>query len=345
MHGELTVAIVGCGFIANEHIPAWRKINRVRIVATCDINEEACRATARRWNIPRYYTDFSTLLEKEHPSAVSICTPPQTHTPLAVQAMKAGCHVLLEKPMAMTTKDATEMLRTQRDTGVTLSVVHNWLFQQAVLEANDLIRNDRVGKVMGIHVEALYTKDDPMTSNKNHWTHKLPGGRFGESLAHPIYLIQNFLGIPLKVTGVSLNKTNGYPWMPYDELCATVRAPSGLGVIHIAYNSPREVVLVNIYGSRAILRVDLFTSTVTELRYVPSSKVAIGVDLLRQTAKLLTCAIKNTIRVITGKHRTGLEICIHGFAESILSGREPPVTPRSACETVKVIEQICLLTP
>src|SRR4030042_206900 len=97
----LRVGIVGCGFIAQtQHIPSLLKIKDVEIAAICDMNEDLAKRVAERFHIDRYYTDFSEMLERERVKMVDICTSPQTHVALSLQAMKGGCHVLMEKPIA-----------------------------------------------------------------------------------------------------------------------------------------------------------------------------------------------------------------------------------------------------
>ncbi len=100
------VAVVGCGQIAEwRHIPALRKIKDTEIVAICDKNEDLVKRLSVRYRIRRYYSDFAQMLHREKIDIVDICTPPQTHLALSTQAMAAGCHVLTEKPLALTVKE------------------------------------------------------------------------------------------------------------------------------------------------------------------------------------------------------------------------------------------------
>ncbi len=128
----MEVAIVGAGEVVNEaHLPAWKKVRGATVTAICDISEDAARNTARRWEIPRYYSQLVELLDHEKPFIVDICTPPATHLALAIQALEAGCNVILEKPMAMSLEDADNIVEayTQRkDKRLKLTVIHNWLF-------------------------------------------------------------------------------------------------------------------------------------------------------------------------------------------------------------------------
>lgn len=337
----LKVAIVGCGHVANYHLAGWTEIaRRAQVIAVCDVDEKAAKNVVERWNIPRYYTEFSEVLERENISVVDICTPPQTHKPLAIQAMESGCHVLLEKPMTMTSKEAEDIVRSQKRNGVKLGVVHNWLFEPAMLRARSVVKSGRLGDIIGIHVESLSTKDDSMAAIKQHWCHKLPGGRFGEMLAHPIYTLQHFIG-RLDIENISTAKIGDYPWMSCDELQATFRSGNKLGTVYASFNSPREAILVTIYGKKSILRVDIFAQTITELPRIATNKFAISFDVLRQASQLLASTVKNVSKMIFHRSMHGHEVYIRSFVNSLIENKRLPVTVEDAYEVVKVLEEVC----
>ena len=108
---KLKVAIISCGMITNAaHIPAYRNLaDKVEIVAVCDLNPVSAEGTAKRFDIPRWYTDAEEMLAKERPELVSVCTPNASHKRLAMLALSYGAHVACEKPIAMTYADAKEM--------------------------------------------------------------------------------------------------------------------------------------------------------------------------------------------------------------------------------------------
>ena len=135
----LRVGVVGCGAAAFWHMASMRKIDDVRVVAICDKNEALARRVAKNLRIKGFYADLSEMLEKETLEVVDICAPPQTHLPLATRAMAAGCHVLTEKPMALTLEEADEMIEVARANQVQLGVVHNELFMPVVMKARTMV--------------------------------------------------------------------------------------------------------------------------------------------------------------------------------------------------------------
>lgn len=173
MH-KINVAVVGCGYVANGHLKAWRKLQRVNIIAVSDLNEKLARQTAETWKIPKYDSSLTNLLANAEVDVVDICTPPHTHADLAIEAMKAGANILIEEPMTMTVKDAKRIVECQNSTKVKAGVLHNWLFDDPVLKANSIIKEGKLGEIYNVKIETLNTKYDPMVANEHHWCHKMP---------------------------------------------------------------------------------------------------------------------------------------------------------------------------
>jgi predicted dehydrogenase len=337
---KLNVAIVGCGYVANDHLKAWRKVRQAQVVAVLDINENLARTTAEHWKVPRYYNTLSNLLTHCKVDLVDICTPPQTHSAIAVEAMEAGVNVLIEKPMTMTVTDAEKIVKCQRINRVKAGVIHNWLFDDPVLQAEAIIKEGKLGEIFHVEIEALNTKNDFMAANKNHWCHKLPGGRFSEMLAHPIYLLRHFLG-EIEVCDVQVSKLGDYPWMKFDELCATFKGGKKLGRAYASFNSSRDTVFINIYGREGILKLELINSTVNFLPKRKASRFNKGFDSLRQASQLVKSTTASMLKVVSGRWRSGHDTCIKLFADSLINDQKPPVTVEDGFEVVKLLEKIC----
>jgi predicted dehydrogenase len=123
MSPKIRVGIVGCGGIARfAHAPNYRKIDDVDIVSCADLDVNAAKSFAEEFKIPRYYSDYNEMFEREEIDAASICTPNMFHKDPAIVAMKKGAHVLVEKPMAGNLRDALEMYEASKKTGRILIV-------------------------------------------------------------------------------------------------------------------------------------------------------------------------------------------------------------------------------
>ena len=118
---KLRVAIIGTGMIANSaHFPALnilRKEGLVDVVGVADIRETAAAETAKRHDVPNWYTDPQKMLDELKPDFVAVCTPNMYHKEWTIKALKSGAHVACEKPMALTLADAEEMWQTSSKGG------------------------------------------------------------------------------------------------------------------------------------------------------------------------------------------------------------------------------------
>ena len=115
---KLRVAIIGTGGISNMHIGGYKALaDRCEVVAVCDLDEQKVRNYAANHGVPAWYTDYNEMFAKENIDAVSVCTWNSSHKGATVAALKAGCKVLCEKPMAMNRHEAQEMLDTSKATG------------------------------------------------------------------------------------------------------------------------------------------------------------------------------------------------------------------------------------
>ena len=113
--GEFTgkkfrVAIVGCGGISGTHMGALTTFPDVEVVAGVDVDADRLKKWGEKWKVDQLYSDWATMLKEVKPDGVSVCTPNGVHAPPAIDALNAGCHVLVEKPMALDPKQCQEMI-------------------------------------------------------------------------------------------------------------------------------------------------------------------------------------------------------------------------------------------
>ncbi|MDC3412174.1 Gfo/Idh/MocA family oxidoreductase [Aquibacillus sp. 3ASR75-11] len=118
----LKVGVVGVGSISQFHIEPYLSNEQVELVALCDLNEDRLQENGKRYDVAELYTDYHDLLKNEAIDAVSICTWNNSHAEIAIAAMEAGKHVLVEKPLSMTVDEALAVEATQRKTGKLLQV-------------------------------------------------------------------------------------------------------------------------------------------------------------------------------------------------------------------------------
>ncbi|WP_079422748.1 Gfo/Idh/MocA family protein [Clostridium oryzae] len=148
---KLKVAVIGCGGIANgKHLPAIKKNGNIVIEAFCDLIEERAVKAKNEYGTEeaRVYTDYTVLLEKEEEiEAVYVLTPNKSHSIISIAAMKAGKHVMCEKPMAKTYKEAKAMVDTAKETGKILTIGYQNRYRTDSAYLKSACENDDLGEI------------------------------------------------------------------------------------------------------------------------------------------------------------------------------------------------------
>lgn len=147
------VAVIGCGTIANAaHIPGYMNNKEAEVAYFCDIIQLRAEQAAARYGSGKAVTDYHDILRDPTVQAVSICTPNNVHAQIAMDCMRAGKHVLCEKPAARTYGEALEMQKVQHETGMTLNIGVVNRFNDAVRHIKQHIDRGELGELYQVYV-------------------------------------------------------------------------------------------------------------------------------------------------------------------------------------------------
>ncbi|MEK4528963.1 Gfo/Idh/MocA family oxidoreductase [Paenibacillus sp. FSL H8-0104] len=145
---KIKVAVFGCGAIAERrHIPEYAANENVELVAFADPIVERAEKMAETYG-GKAYSSYEELLANETVDAVSVCTPNYLHAPMAIAAANAGKHVLVEKPMAVSTEEGEQMIEAAKKNGVYLMVGHNQRLMPPHVKAKEILESGKLGKVL-----------------------------------------------------------------------------------------------------------------------------------------------------------------------------------------------------
>ena len=214
---QVNWGIIGCGNVTEKKSgPAFNKIDGSRLVAVMRRDASKAEDYARRHGVPKFYADASLLINDADVNAVYIATPPDTHAKYAIEAMKAGKAVYVEKPMARTIAECEEMNRVSEETRQPLFVAYYRRRLPCFLKIKELIDTKVIGDIKYLHVQ-LHNPLRPEELNPDldpGWR-VFPeisgGGHFHDLAAHQIDFLEYLLG-PIKTAkGISLNQTRHYP--------------------------------------------------------------------------------------------------------------------------------------
>jgi predicted dehydrogenase len=337
---KLKVAVVGCGLVAQKrHIPAFLRLKKdVSLCAVCDLNQGLAKNVAEKFGIPNTYSNISEMLSKEHPDIVDVCTPPRVHASVAVEAIESGCHVLLEKPMALDVSDCDKMIEASKRYATKLSVVHNERFYPPFLKAQQLVESGAIGELTGMRVLSLTNKEDYLV-HKDHWIHKLPGGVIGETGPHAVYLSLAFVK-NVKNVDVYAAKKSDYPWVLYDDYRVELEGENINSSMYISHTSDYTAGEVDLFGTDYALKVDLQSMLLIRYKREHLNPSSVALSSLSIAGQIAKGVISNTFKVMFHKPMLGHDVMIERFVKSVMRDQPVPVTPEEGRETVRIMEMI-----
>ncbi len=158
LNGNLRVAVVGAGYVAQHHLAALSTLDFVEIIGIADLDQSAAQALARRFKVSNTAAKLADLAQFD-PNVVYVLTPPSTHAAIALEALDMGCHVLVEKPLAESVAECDQLIERARASGLTIGVNHSDRMDPAVLQALELVRNGVCGELVA--VDFLRSSDYP----------------------------------------------------------------------------------------------------------------------------------------------------------------------------------------
>lgn len=207
----IKVAIIGAGAIADAHINAYLKFpERCEIVAISDIYSEKAKEKAKNYNLEiSIYEDYKELLDNPDIDLVSICTPPYTHAPLAVDLLNHDKHVLVEKPMASSLKETDEMIHAAEKNNKILSVVAQNRFRTPMMKLKSTLETKLMGEIVHTQVDSYWWRGHSYYDLWWRGTWEKEGG--GPTLNHAVHHIdalQWMIGMPIEVQAIMTNTSH-----------------------------------------------------------------------------------------------------------------------------------------
>lgn len=201
----LRVGLIGCGNVAlSDHVPAYLSLpDRYRLVAIADPTPARLELGREQSGLRPVdcHADSAALLARTDLDLIDVCTPQHLHRDLVIAAAAGRHHVLSEKPLATTPRDAWAMVEAAEAAGRTLAIMHNYLFFTEVARALQLIAADEIGPVEVAILNWLAVRDHPgNAAYRPGWRHdfRQAGGGVLMDMLHIVYLAEALLGAPIE---------------------------------------------------------------------------------------------------------------------------------------------------
>ena len=209
-------ALIGCGRISTNHIKAALN-NKLEIVAVCDVEPSHMEEVLKKHNLEKEesikrYTDYKKMIEENELELVSIATESGIHAEVALFCIDNGINVIIEKPMAMSMKDANEIIRRSKEKNVKVSACHQNRFNIAVQEMRKAVESGRFGKLSHGSIHVRWNR------NQNYYTQApwrgtwaQDGGALMNQCIHGIDLLRWMMGDEVEeVYGVTRQQFHHY---------------------------------------------------------------------------------------------------------------------------------------
>ena len=327
------VAVIGCGGIAKKgHFPNIDKLPNLNLYGVCDVDIERAKDIQKTYNCPKVTDDYKELLMDPQVDSVHICTPNFLHKTIAVEALKAKKHVIVEKPIAITVADAEEIFKTAKENNVYVMSANCFRYVTEATMLKKFMDAGMLGEIYYAKVEALRRRGIPphgvFTSKE-----KQGGGPLIDICIHVIDMAMYLLGNPkpVAVSGASFAKIGPFeghatgvrgPWNPKefeveDFACGMVRFETGQVMVietSFAANIEKDKQNVTLLGTKG------------------------GADT--QPLKVYTEheGFMTDITPVLVDKTNFYEVEIKGFYNAVENGIEPPIKEDEVINVMKIIE-------
>lgn len=331
----IRLGLIGCGQIARDfHLPSIRDSSDARVVALCDNNPVSLQRASSIISRPRLFDSVNELLESKLVDAVDICTPGFTHFDLASRCLESELDVLVEKPVALSLREAQELGHLSKKFGRKICVVQSLRFHRNVQLLFRMLENGQLGRV----TKVVCTYHGRNVHNEASWLHDetKSGGIIYELAIHLIDLMALLLGKPISLVGTNAR------YRP--EIGSTTEIES------IVRFNDRKIGIVDLTQDTTLHSASFTQASVyctgadAFLKFAPDYiRVSSGqVNPLQETSEELKRLVSFGFKIVTKRYRTDRtephKQIILGFLNSLKTDTAPPVDVSSVYDTMALAD-------
>ena len=331
--------LVGAGHIAEFHLQALQRIPDVEIVGIFDLDRSKAEALAERFKIP--VADSPAALRAAGAQVIHVVTPPHTHAAVASEALRAGCHVFVEKPLATDADECVKLRDLARAQGREVCVCHSLLWDPQVKSALESVRAGKLGDVVAVDIlrGSLYP---PVAGAGVPPQYRTAGYPFRDLGIHALYVIEAFLG-PIEKVDAQWRSGGGDPNLAFNDWRALVTCKKGMGQVQLSWGVRPLQHQIVIQGTKGVLRLDLFLMFQAWRKPMPLPKPAERiVNALTDSIQPLVDVPRNVVAFARKQIRQyhGVQELIIAFYQALGEGRPSPVSVDDALSAVRWTEEV-----
>jgi predicted dehydrogenase len=328
----MKAVLIGAGAIAREHLAALQAVPGVEVAGLCDLSPAMAEVTAEQFRVPRWFTDHREMLREVRPELVHVTTPPSSHARLATDALEAGAHVLVEKPITHELAELEALLALAKEKGRLLVEDHNYLFNGPVARLLAMQARGELGELVHVHVTFHLAILGPgsryVDPNVPHPLAQGPGGAIADFVTHLAYLGVAFAG-PSEELYVSWRK-RADSTLPADELRVLMEGERGSALLEFSSHAQPDGFWIEVHGTKLRARASLFEPLLAIERLRPGPRPLVPVkNGLSVALAQARAGFGGLTRKLRGRPMSyeGLHELVRRTVEAIQKGGPPPVAP------------------
>jgi predicted dehydrogenase len=340
-------ALIGTGQIARQHLSCLNSLPAVEVAGVCDLSPARAECTAEQFGVPAWYTDHHHMLDEVRPDVVHVTTPPLSHFSLAMAALDAGAHVIVEKPATVTHEELETLVDHASKHALILVEDYNYVFNDATRRILALVDSGDFGAVT--HVEVLICLDilspgSPFVdANAPHPCLSIAGGAIADFLPHLASLAHRFVGPHRSAQTLWSRRGARASHLPSDEFRALVDAERGTAFLGFSASTQPDAFWLRVYGERMQAVANLFETrlTVDRVRGGPKPLRPL-LNGLHEARDVRRAAFSSLKRKLSGGPAVyeGLWELLARIYQAIGLGTEPPITPQQILEVNHLVDDL-----
>lgn len=322
---RLNVAVIGCGNIFKNHTKALKDMEGVNFHTFCDIKLDRALSAVKDFGGVAT-SDFNEVVNNDEIDVVHICTPHYLHAPMAVEALKHGKHVLVEKPVAMNAKEAEKVIRAAEESNRHIGVCFQNRYNENSVRIKELLDSGKAGAILGARAFVTWHREGKYYTEsdwRGKWSTEGGGVLINQSI-HTIDLLQWFMGEVESVSGNTATRKLADIIEVEDTAEGYIKFKSGANCLFYASNcyAVNAPISIEIACENAVIRLeDDLTIKWND------GKVEGFSESSKSTGEKAYWGL-------------GHSKLIRDFYNSIETGRDFPITPSEAVKAVKIIDGI-----
>lgn len=340
---RVRVGLVGAGYVSEFHIRALRNIPAAELVGITDAVPDRARLVAERFALPHVFPSLAAMAAGGV-DVVHVLTPPESHADVTTEALRLGCHVLVEKPAATSVDECDRMEAEAAKQGKVLCVNHSMLGDPMIQRAVEAVRGGAVGDILTVDMfrSSVYP---PYHGGALPPQYRTGGYPFRDLGVHALYLLREFLGDieDVQADFWSAGARSLDPNITFDEWRAVVRCARGRGHVQLSWNVRPLQHLIIVQGTRGTLRVDVFNMFMSRRANTPLPKAAERfLNVIAESASATKQVVQSAVAFARGRvvPYQGLHTFVRSFYDALGRGAATPAPMSSARPIVDWTERV-----